>query len=126
VRVTITASSRAADVTTTDLRLGGGEWPYDPVAPATLWTDGDQAVLELHKLLRLNGDAATFESYDLDGDPPQSGGPFRRFSWWDKNQFGAATDDDVEWRRSTFDKPGDQSAARADPLPAQTLPAPEP
>jgi hypothetical protein len=109
VRVTITASSRAADVTTTDLRLDGGDWPYDPIAPATLWTDDDEAVVELHKLLRLDGDAATFESYDLSGDPPQSGGPFRMFSWWDKNQYRAARYDDCEWRMSTFDKAGDHT-----------------
>lgn len=97
------------DVTTIDLRLDRGEWPYDPIAPATLWTDDDQSVLELHKLLRLDEDAASFASYDLDGDRSLAPGQYRMFSGWDKGQYQVATDRDVEWRRGTFDKPGDHT-----------------
>ena len=69
-----------------------------------MWTDEDQPVVELHKLLRLDGDAAMFEGYDLASSAPEPGGPYRVFSWWNPDQFRAATDPDVEWRKGTYDK----------------------
>jgi hypothetical protein len=83
IRVAITLASGAGDVTTTELRLVSGGWPFDPVAPATLSTDDDQPVAELHKLVKLDEHAAAFESYNLEGDAPDPGGPYRVFSWWD-------------------------------------------
>jgi hypothetical protein len=106
VRVTIMAASRSGDVTTTELRLDSGEWPFEPVAPADLSNGEDQPVVELHKLVRLDGNTAVFESYDSPGVPPQPGGPYRMFSWWDPNQFRAATDTGVRWQRRTYDEPG--------------------
>jgi hypothetical protein len=102
VRVAITAAALSEDVLTTELRLVSGDWPFDPVAPATIWTDDDQPVVELHKLLRLGGDTATFES--IANSAPKAGGPYRMFSWWNPTQFRAATDPDVEWSRGTYDK----------------------
>jgi hypothetical protein len=53
----------------------------DPIAPATVWTDDDRGVVDLHRLVRMAGEEATFESYDLTHETPQPGGPYRMFSW---------------------------------------------
>lgn len=37
------------------------------------------------------------------------GGPYRIFSWWDPNQFRAATDRNVRWHSRAYDKPGDHT-----------------
>jgi hypothetical protein len=107
VRVAVTKVARSHDVTTTEVRLAAGEWPFDPIA--TVWTDDDRRVVDLHCLMRMDGDEATFESYDLTGELPQPGGPYRIFSWWDPNQFRAATDRTVRWHRRTYNKPGDHT-----------------
>lgn len=108
VLVTIRRASRSGDVTTTELRLEDGQWPFDPIAPATLWTDEDRVVVELHKLVSLDGDTATFETYDLQGAPPEVGGPYRMYSWWNRAEYEAASDPTL-WRRATWDKPGDHT-----------------
>jgi hypothetical protein len=104
---TITAASRAGDVTTVRLALESDRWPFEPVAPTTLWTDDNQRVVELHKLIRLEDDAAVFETYALAHEPPQPGGPYRMIGWWTPEQYEAATNATIEQRRATFDKPGD-------------------
>jgi hypothetical protein len=106
VRARITKADRSGEVTTTELRLESAEWPFDPVAPPTLWTDDNEPVVELHKLQTLEEDLATFESYNLDGGPPQPGGPYRMYSWWDPGQYDAATDPDLEWGRGVFERSG--------------------
>jgi hypothetical protein len=55
--------------TATEPGLDGGGWPFDPVAPATLWTDDNEPLVELHKLRTLGEDLGIFESYNLDGGP---------------------------------------------------------
>lgn len=105
----MTRVARSRDVTTTEVRLKAGEWPFDPIAPATVWTDDDRRVVDLHRLLQVDGEEATFESYDLTGELPRPGGPYRIFSWWDPNQFRAATDRNVRWHSRTYDKPGDHT-----------------
>jgi hypothetical protein len=88
VRVAVTKVARSHDVMTTEVRLEAGEWPFDPIAPATVWTDDDRRVVDLHRLVRMDGDEATFESYDLTGETPQPGGPYRIVSWWDPPNSG--------------------------------------
>jgi hypothetical protein len=105
-RVTITAASRTDDVTTVALALERGPWPSEPVAPASVWNDQGDRVVELHKLIRLERASAVFESYDLES-VPQPGGPYRMFSWWTPEQYEAATDTSIEWRRATYDTPDD-------------------
>jgi hypothetical protein len=100
---------RSGDVTTTELRLESDHWPLDPVAPATLWTEGNERVLDLHRLLRLHGELAVFESYDLDSGVPGPGGPHRMFAWWTPDEYKAATDPNVGWRQRIFDKPGEHT-----------------
>jgi hypothetical protein len=109
VGVSITSAERSGDVTTTELRLDSGEWPFDPLAPATLWAARDEPVTEVHKLLRLNGADAVFESYDLEGEVPQPGGPYRMYSWFTPDQYKALTDTEAEWHRATYDKPSDHT-----------------
>jgi hypothetical protein len=105
----VTKVARSHDVTTTEIRLDGGGWPFGPIAPTTVWTDEDRRVIDLHRLVRIDGDEATFEGYDLAGRLPQQGGPYRIFSWWDPNQYRAATDLDAQWHHRAYNKPGDHT-----------------
>jgi hypothetical protein len=109
IGVTITGATRSGYVTTTELRLDSGEWPFEPVAPATLWAARDEPVTHLHKLLRLDGADATFESYGPQGEVPQPGGPYRMYSWFTPDQYEALTDTNVEWHRGVYEKPGDHT-----------------
>jgi hypothetical protein len=104
IHVQISGASCSGQVTTTELRRQSGSWPLDPVAPASVWTDDNQLVVELHKLLHLDEDVAIFESYALTSRTPAIGGPYRMFSWWSPDQFRAATDPLVEWRKGVYDR----------------------
>jgi hypothetical protein len=109
VLATIIRASHSGDETTTELRLESDRWPFDPLAPATLWTNDNQPVIELHRLPRSDGRVAVFESYDESGELPQPGGPYRMYSWWNPDQRHAVTDTTLEWHRRTYNKPGDHT-----------------
>jgi hypothetical protein len=104
VLVEITGSRPSGSVTTTELRLAYGRWE-DPGAPATLWTDDDQRVIELHKPVRIDGNTAVFESYDLRYDPPPPGGLYHLIQWWTPEQYETATSTDIGWSLVTWAQP---------------------
>jgi hypothetical protein len=104
--VTITAASRTGEITTVALDLESDHWPGAPVAPATLWTDDNKRVIDLHKAISVDDNSAVVESYDLREDPPQHGGPFSMIGWWMPEHYEAATDASTEWRRATFERSG--------------------
>jgi hypothetical protein len=102
--VEIVGSSHEGDVTITELRLIEGDWPSDPLAPATVWR-GDaegEPLIELHRLLDLDGGSARFESYALEEALPAPGGPHSFFAWWTPQQLEAAVDPALEWRSVQF------------------------
>jgi len=75
--VSIIAASSAGGVTTIELRRDEGKWPEAPTAPASAWSEETaptSKVVELHRLVRLDGETAVFESYDTSG-APQPGDP---------------------------------------------------
>jgi hypothetical protein len=102
--VEIVSASREGDVTTTELRLVEGDWPSDPLAPATVWRGDAEgvALIELHRLLHLAGASAGFESYGLEAAVPAPGGPHSFFAWWTPQQLEAAVDPSLEWQAVQF------------------------
>jgi hypothetical protein len=102
--VNIVSSSREGDVTATELRLHEGAWPPAPLAPATLWSGEAEGVplIELHRLVELDGVSARFESFAIETAPPAPAGPHSFFSWWTPEQFAAAVDLSLEWRAVQF------------------------
>jgi hypothetical protein len=98
--VNIVRASREGDVTTTELWLQEGAWPSAPLAPATVWSgDVDRLLLiELHRLVDLEGASARFESYELETALPPIGGPHSFFAWWTPEQLAAAIDPSLEWQ----------------------------
>jgi hypothetical protein len=96
----IVAADESGGVVSTTLELIEGEWPSEPLAPATLWTATVDPILELHKLVRREGKTATFETYGVT-EAPKSGGPYRLFSWWRPEQYELAADGRIEWRLAT-------------------------
>jgi hypothetical protein len=98
--VNIISSSREGDVTMTELRLQEGDWPPAPVAPATVWKGDAEGVplIEVHRLVDLDGLSARFESFAIETALPAPGGPHSFFSWWTPEQLEAACDRSLEWR----------------------------
>lgn len=106
--VSIVRASRAGDVTTTEVRLEEGKWPSTPVAPASVREDEEpNVVTELHRLVDLTDDVATFETYGIDGKPLEPGGSYSLYAWWAPHQLKAAEDQSLVWTLETFDRAGD-------------------
>ncbi|HLI32530.1 MAG TPA: hypothetical protein VKU89_07325 [Solirubrobacteraceae bacterium] len=103
--VMLVRASRAGDVTTTELRLTGGQWPSPPVAPASVRRDAPEngVVVELHHLDDLSGPTAIFESYGMQDHLPAPGGPYSFFSWWSPDQFEVAVDTALHWELRPYE-----------------------
>ena len=84
---------------TTELLLEDGDWPSEPLAPASVWSlDAEPALLiELHRLLALSGLSATFETYGYSPVVLTPGGHYSLISWWNPTQLSVATDVDLDW-----------------------------
>jgi hypothetical protein len=109
--VNIVKASTAGDVTTTELHREEGKWPSEPVAPATMWTDETEPsrkVIELHRLVRLDGEMAVFESYGA-ARAPSPGGPYSLYSWFRPEQLRAIQDESLRCERRRYDGPPDES-----------------
>jgi hypothetical protein len=105
--VSILQCSRVDDVVTTELCLKEGSWPAAPLAPATVWggEDDRERVIDLHRLVSLREDAATFESYGIGEVQVSSGDEVRHafYSWWTPEQLEVARDRGLAWRRRAYD-----------------------
>ncbi len=105
-QVNIVGTSRAGDVTTTELWLAEGSWPSPPLAPATLWA-GEQGarsrVIDLHHLVSADDELAVFESYDAPDVELATTGPYFLISWFRPDQFAAVEDTSLEWAEKTYD-----------------------
>jgi len=105
--VRIIKASSVGEAVTTELRLEEGEWPSEPLAPATVWADEAEPsskVIELHRLVRIDGEIAVYESY---GAPraPSPGGTYSLFSWFRPEQLRAIQDESLRWERRRYDGP---------------------
>jgi hypothetical protein len=90
---------------TTELLLEEGDWPSEPLAPASVWTlDAEPALLiELQRLLALSGRSATFETYGYSPVVLSPGGHYSLISWWNPTQLSVATDVDLDWRLREYE-----------------------
>jgi hypothetical protein len=105
--VQIVGGSSANGVTTTEVRLVEGSWPTEPVAPATIWadeTEPSRKVIELHRLVRLDGEMAVFESYGV-VRAPSPGGPHSLLAWFTPDQLRVLRDESLRWERRRYDGP---------------------
>ena len=101
-RATITGFVRSGEVLQVALQLEAV--PHRPVAPASLCRDDDPSatLIELHRLVALNGLAATFEAR-CTAEPELSKGQrvvFRR--WWSPDQLRLAKETSAPWRKASF------------------------
>jgi len=76
--------------------------PASPIAPASLLYDG-KVILELHQLLGRRDKLYTFESYDVEFEPPMAGLECEFRPWWTPDQLAIAQDRSREWRKITFE-----------------------
>ena len=90
---------------TTELLREAGDWPSEPLAPASVWTlDAEPALLiELQRLLALSGRSATFETYGYSPAVLSPGGHYSLISWWNPTQLSVATDVDLDWRLREYE-----------------------
>lgn len=108
--VRIVSGSRASGVVTTELLLEEGAWPAEPVAPATVWTEKvkpTSKLIELHRLVKLGGETAIFESYGTER-VPKPGGLYSLFAWFTPEQFDVLNNRQLRWERRRFDGPLDE------------------
>jgi len=99
--VSSNASSRVVRVT---VRLSGRLVP--PLSPASLFnpdSDSDSATIELHRLIELDGDVATFESFGMREPLPNVGERLIFQSWWTPDQLELARDADRMWTERRFE-----------------------
>jgi hypothetical protein len=107
--VNIISTSRTEEVLATELELEEGAWPSLPMAPATIWggVDGKERVFDLHRLVELDGDTASFESFGVEVPSLLPAGPYDLISWWRPDQFEAVSDTNLVWSRRPYDGPDD-------------------
>lgn len=86
-----------------------------PLSPATLWRDDDPHIklIELHRLITLDGQYATFETVVESSPDVASGDVVQFISWWTKEQLAVAQDIKRVWQRTRFE-PLDAIATYAD------------
>lgn len=72
------------------------------MAPGTVWGNDDQRVLDVHRLVALDGGDASFESYAIAEVTPEPGGRYSYYSWWTPAQLEAARDTSLGWERRRY------------------------
>ena len=99
--VSLNASSGVVRVT---VRLSGKVVP--PLSPASLFnpdSDSDSATIELHRLIAIEADLATFESFGIPAPLPNVGERLVFQSWWTPDQLELARDADRTWTEKLFE-----------------------
>jgi len=97
--ISLNASGNVVRVT---VRLSGKLVP--PLSPASLFDpDSDSATIELHRLIEIKADIATFESFGIRAPLPNVGEKLIFQSWWTPDQLELARDADRVWTERRFE-----------------------
>jgi len=100
----VVSSSASSGVVRVTVRLSGKLIP--PLSPASLFnpdSDFDSATIELHRLIALETDLATFESFGIRARLPNVGEILIFQSWWTPDQLELARDADRTWTERRFE-----------------------
>ncbi len=127
----VVAASAAEDTLQVTLRIH--PVPFDPVAPASLYAgeNYDVRVLDLHRVIRREGDEITFESFDLAAVLPAAGDTYLFSAWWVPWQLEVARVPVTKWHRQAFQPedaisyPGDGFNLRGKASQSATPPIPD-
>ncbi len=96
-------SEKLDDALQTMLRVS--KLPSTPLAPASLISlqDRPTGILDLHRLVKQDGNVVTFATYDSGATPlhPNSAYIFR--CWWAPDQLALAQDNTRAWTKQTFE-----------------------
>jgi hypothetical protein len=122
--VEIVSDGRSGDNRLIRLRLLQPERVTPPIAPASLVrSDPWESVLELHKLLNLTGQIATFATTDTRELPTTVEVMLRLQSWWTADAFELVVATNRSWRKGAFN---DSTMPDYCPLCYRGLEEPEP
>jgi hypothetical protein len=101
--VQIVSDEKSDDHRLIRLRLLEPDRVTPPIAPASLVrSDPWESVLELHKLLNLRGQIATFTTSDGRELPTTVEPRLHLQSWWTSEVFELVVDTNRDWRRTSF------------------------
>ena len=93
----VTDVMKNGDVVITTLEVT--QVPSDPLSPAGLYLDkpDDHEAIQLHKLIKADGNALTYETYRHQGLLPKPGNIYIYRVWWTPDQLEAVKDTSRSW-----------------------------